>query len=75
MASGPSPTGMKFFLYAKTQEDVLLGGGGDLFLVQLLMEAASGNMTVTLKSSSSDAHVVAQLLATLKQGLHAFSPS
>ena len=88
MASGPSPTGMKFFLYAKTQtqaaDDLLLMGGsgggggqenGDLFLVQLEMESSSGNMTITLKASNTDSQLVAQLLATVKQGLACFSPN
>jgi hypothetical protein len=78
MASGPvgSPsTGMKFFLYAKSDEDILLGKGGDLFLVQLIMQSSSGDMTVTLKTSSSDSQVAAQMLATLKQGLDCFSPN
>ena len=69
MASGPSPGGMKFFLYAKTVEEQ------DLFLVQLVLEASSGDMAATLKASSSDPQRVAQLLATLKQGLHVFSPN
>lgn len=83
MASGPSPTGMKFFLYAKTQtgaaDDLLLmgegGGDGDLFLLQLEMESSSGDMTVTLKASNTDPQLVAQLLATVKQGLAVFSPN
>lgn len=70
---------MKFFLYAKTpdQADDLLGGGGsgDLFLVQLLLQSSSGDMTVSVKSSTSDPALLARLLSVLRRGLAAFSPN
>jgi hypothetical protein len=75
MASGPAPGGMKFFLYAKTEDDMLMSSGGDLFLIQLVMESSSGNMTATIKASNTDSSLVAKLVTTLKKGLEAFSPN
>ena len=75
MASGPTPTGMKFFLYARTADNMLIGSGGDIFLVQLLLESSSGNVTVTVKGSNCDPQLVTQMLASLKQGLSVFSPN
>jgi hypothetical protein len=75
MASGPTPTGMKLFLYALTAGDMLMGTGGDLFLIQLLIESSSGNVSVNIKGSNCDPQLVTQLMITLKQGLAPFSPN
>jgi hypothetical protein len=66
---------MKFFLYAKTPDDMLLGQASELFLIQLLLESSSGNMSATIKASNTDPSLVASLLVTLKQGLNEFSPN
>lgn len=78
MASGPlgnPSTGMKFFFYAKTPEDVLLGKGNDLFLIQLQLQSSSGDIHVTVKASNPENELASRLVATLKQGLRSFSPT
>jgi hypothetical protein len=71
MASGalPSPPGMKFFLYAHEEN------GGALFLVQMVIITASGDVTVSLKSSTQDQTLIHGFCETLKSGLAEFSPS
>ncbi|CAE7835972.1 unnamed protein product, partial [Symbiodinium microadriaticum] len=77
MASGaqPSPPGMKFFLYAKEDEDILRNTGGGLFLAQLVIITASGDVSLLLKTSSRDANAVPHFVEMLKRGLDEFSPS
>lgn len=76
MASGaqPSPPGMKFFLYAKEEEDILRNTGGGVFLVQMTIITASGDVSIVLKTSSTDPSSPSKFVAMLKKGLDEFSP-
>jgi hypothetical protein len=76
MASGaqPSPPGMKFFLYAKEEEDILRNTGGGVFLVQMVIITSSGDVSVVIKTSSADPSAVGNFVAMLKRGLDEFSP-
>ncbi len=71
MASGalPSPPGMKFFLYAHE------ANGAALFLVQMVIITASGDVSVSIKSSSQDQKLIQDFCESLKSGLAEFSPS
>ncbi len=77
MASGalPSPPGMKFFFYAKEEEEVLRNTPGNLFLVQMVIINSSGDVSITLKSSTQDQKNITSFIETLKGGLAEFSPS
>lgn len=71
MASGavPTPPGMKFFFYAQEENTATL------FLVQMVIVTSSGDVTVSIKSSSQDQTLIHQFCEILKNGLAEFSPS
>lgn len=71
MASGavPTPPGMKFFFYAQEENN------GALYLVQMVIVTSSGDVTVSIKSSSQDQKHIQNFCEILKNGLAEFSPS
>jgi len=77
MASGAlqSPPGMKFFFYASQEDDILRNISGGVFLAQMIIVTASGDVSVVVKTSNPDPNAVGHFCDILKKGLAEFSPS